>query len=162
MSNFRVEKKTGFRLIAFKTPLSGASEIHSPEFSPQKTKFFLGVLQDGSMATLRPLAEAPYGYGAITVEDGQTFYYAGVQTTNPAPEPAEEVLFPDGDYVVLSGGGGLSRLAFDRLEDQVFDVLLKEELAEWVYTGTPVAEILLNGNPQDSEVEVWVPVSKRA
>lgn len=162
MSNYRVEKKAGFRLIGLKTTLSGASEIHSPLFSPQKTEFFKRVLQDGSMAQLRPLAEAPYGYGAVTVEDGQACYYAGIQTAKPAPEPAKEVLFPAGDYLILSGGGGLSRLAFDRLEDQAFDVLLKKDLAEWVYTGTPVAEILLNGNPQDSEVEVWVPVAKHS
>lgn len=162
MSNYRVEKKEGFRLVGYPTPLTGATGIHSPLYSPQKTKFFIGVLQDGSMAKLRPLADTPYGYAAVTVEDGQAFYYAGVQTTKPAPDGTGEAVFPAGEYLVLSGGGGLSRLAFDRLEDQAFDDLFQNDLAEWTYTGTPIVEILLNGNPQDSEVEVWIPVAKRA
>ncbi|MEC0167962.1 hypothetical protein [Paenibacillus graminis] len=31
----------------------------------------------------------------------------------------------------------------------------------YVYTGKPIAEVLINGNPADAEVEVWVPVEER-
>lgn len=65
-----------------------------------------------------------------------------------------------GEYLVLSGQGGLSRLAFDRLEDEAFDAILNDNY-EYVYTGHPIAEVLTNGNPMDAEVEVWVPVKKR-
>ena len=62
--------------------------------------------------------------------------------------------------MILSGRGGLSRLAFDKLEDQAFGTVLTDAF-EWEYSGGPVAEVLLNGNPQDAEVEVWVPVRKK-
>ncbi|GGD89026.1 GyrI-like domain-containing protein [Paenibacillus nasutitermitis] len=159
MSNFRVEKKEGFRLLGFKTVLEGGN-VHSPQYTNQKTEFFKGVLQNGQMALLRPLAETSYGYAAVALEQGSVFYYAGVQTSQPAPDQTGEVLFPDSDYLVLTGNGGLSRLAFDKLEDQAFHEILTNEY-EWEYTGAPVAEILLNGNPSDAQVEVWVPVKKR-
>ncbi|MBW4082019.1 GyrI-like domain-containing protein [Paenibacillus sp. S150] len=160
MSNFRVERKEEFRIAGFKTALEGPESIHSPQFTQQKTEFFKKVIQDGQMARLRPLAESPYGYGAVAIEEGTVFYYAGVQTSQPAPGQAEAVLFPESDYLVLTGSGGLSRLAFDRLEDQAFQEILPED-SEWEYAGAPVAEILLNGNPADAQVEVWVPVKQR-
>jgi len=160
MSNFRVERKEGFRLVGYKTALEGSSNAHSPQFSNQKTTFFKGVLENGQMALLRPLAEGSYGYAAIAVEKGNVFYYAGVKTSQPALDQTEEILFPESDYLVLAGNGGLSRVAFDRLEDQAFNVLLNEHY-EWTYADAPIAEVLLNGNPSDAQVEVWVPVKKR-
>lgn len=160
MSNFRVERKESFRLVGYKTVLEGSSNAHSPQFTKQKTTFFIGAFENGQMALLRPLAEGSYGYAAIAVEKGNVFYYAGVKTSQPALDQTEEVLFPESDYLVLTGNGGLSRLAFDRLEDQAFNDLLNEDY-EWIYSGAPIAEILLNGNPSDAQVEVWVPVKKR-
>ncbi|WP_127579426.1 GyrI-like domain-containing protein [Paenibacillus koleovorans] len=162
MSEYRVEQKESFRLVGFKTMLTGSTEIHSPAFTGQKTAFFKTVIQDGQMALLRPLAESPYGYGAIAVEGNTVSYYAGVVTNRQAEEGlgADELLFPGGDYLVLEGAGGLSRLAFDKLEDQAFGEMLRES-DEWAYAGGPVAEVLLNGNPTDAQVEVWVPVRKR-
>lgn len=160
MSNFRIERKESFRIVGFKAALSGSGNIHAPHFTDQKTEFFKRVIQDGQLALLRPIAESPYGYGAVAVEDGNVLYYAGVKTSQPALEQTEEVLFPDSDYLILTGSGGLSRLAFDKLEDQAFNEILNEEY-EWEHTGTPIAEILLNGNPSDAQVEVWIPVKKR-
>lgn len=158
---YRLEQKQAFRVIGFKTALEGAEGVHAPGYSAQKTAFFKGVIQEGRMERLRPLSESPYGFAAVAVEDGRVSYFAGVCSSRPAPEQTEEALFPAGNYLVLSGSGGLSRLAFDRLEDAAFGELLRNS-AEWDYAGTPVAEVLLNGNPADAEVEVWVPVRQRA
>ncbi|MDK8183347.1 effector binding domain-containing protein [Paenibacillus sp. UMB4589-SE434] len=160
MSNFRFERKEGFRLVGYKTALEGSSSVHSPLFTTHKTTFFREALENGHMALLRPLAESSYGYAAIAVEQGKVFYYAGVKTLQPVLDQTEEVLFPESDYLVLTGNGGLSRLAFDRLEDQAFNDLLNDD-CEWAYTGAPIAEILLNGKPSDAQVEVWIPVKKR-
>lgn len=161
MSNFRIERKEGFRLVGYRTVLEGSSNAHSPEFSPQKTKFFINAIENGQMARLRPLAEDSYGYGAIAVENGNVFYYAGVKTSQPALDQTEEIVFPESEYLILTGNGGLSRLAFDKLEDQAFNDLFNERNG-WIYADTPIAEILLNGNPSDAQVEVWVPVKKRS
>jgi len=160
MSNFRVERKEAFRIVGFKIRLEGSKNIHSARFSNQKTEFFKGVIQSGKMALLQPLSESRYGYGAVTSDGSGTYYFAGVKTSQPVVEGTEEVLFPESEYLVLSGQGGLSRLAFDKLEDQAFREILTEE-NDYEYSGHPVAEILLNGNPADAEVEVWVPVKKK-
>ncbi|WP_205690263.1 hypothetical protein [Chengkuizengella sediminis] len=62
--------------------------------------------------------------------------------------------------LVLVRKGGLSRLAFDSLEDQAFNNILKETY-DYEYNGRPVAGILLDGNPIDAEVEVWVAVKQK-
>ncbi|MGZ7443245.1 GyrI-like domain-containing protein [Paenibacillus sp. TH7-28] len=160
MNNFKIEKKASFRIVGFKTVLTSALSIHSPHFSSQKTSFFKSTVNNGKMATLRPLSESPYGYAAVVMNNDTAFYYAGVQSSQPLPDDAEEVWFPESEYLVLSGSGGLSRLAFDKLEDQAFGAILTDTY-EWEYSGAPVAEILLNGNPTDAEVEVWVPVKRR-
>lgn len=160
MSNFRVERKEAFRIVGFKTKLEESENIHSNQFSNQKTEFFKGIIQSGKMALLQPISESKFGYGAVTNDGNGTFYFAGVKTSQSAVEGAEEVLFPESEYLVLSGKGGLSRLAFDKLEDRAFHEILTEE-NHYEYSGYPIAEILLNGNPADAEVEVWVPVKKK-
>lgn len=160
MSNFKIDEKEAFRLLGFKTKLEGSDKIHSEIFSKQKTEFFKGIIQDGKMILLKPISECNYGYGAVTTDGRNTFYYAGVKTTQPLINGTEEVLFPEGKYLVLAGKGGLSRLAFDKLENQAFKEILTEEY-DYEYNGDPIAEILLNGNPTDSEVEVWIPVNQK-
>jgi len=160
MNNFKIEMKQAFRVIGFKTTLNNGTTIHSPQFSNQKTIFFKSIIDNGQIADLRPYAESPYGYAAVAKENGTIHYYAGIQSSKPLPEHADEVHFPESEYLILSGSGGLSRLAFDKLEDQAFDSLLIDEY-EYEYSGAPIAEVLLNGNPTDAEVEVWIPVQKR-
>ncbi len=157
MDPFTIEHKDTFRFIGFGTKLEGASSIHAEPFSAQKTEFFKSVIQQGKLALLKPVSESEFGYGALTMGESGTFYYAGVKSSQPAIDGVEEVIFPEGAYLVLSGKGGLSRLAFDKLEDRAFREILTET-SEYSYGGGPVAEILLNGNPADAEVEVWVPV----
>ncbi|MEK0314828.1 GyrI-like domain-containing protein [Cohnella sp. 56] len=161
MSNRTIERKAAFRIIGFKTALNDGTGIHAPQYSGQKTVFFKSMIETGSLAGLRPYAESPYGCAAVAQDDdGSVRYYAGVISSRPLPEQADEVHFAEGEYLVLSEKGGLSRLAFDRLEDEAFGSVLSEAY-EYEYTGGPVAEVLLNGNPADAEVEVWVPVRKR-
>ena len=160
MNSFKLETKMAFRVIGFKTTLLEGTHVYSPQFSGQKTTFFKELIAGGQMASLRPYADSGYGYAAVAEEDGQICYYAGVQSDQPLPEHAVQVHFPAGEYLILSGSGGLSRLAFDRLEDQAFGSLLTAEF-EYEYSGAPIAEVLLNGDPMDAEVEVWVPVRKR-
>ncbi|MDI4647948.1 effector binding domain-containing protein [Cohnella hashimotonis] len=160
MNKVKIEKKPAFRLIGFRTVLQGGTSIHAPQYSNQKTTFFKSQIENGRLAGIRPLAEGPYGYAAVALEDGSVRYYAGVSSTKPLPAGADELHFPEGEYVVLSGQGGLSRLAFDRLEDQALGSLFTDAF-EYEYNGGPIAEVLLNGNPMDAEVEVWVPVRKK-
>jgi predicted transcriptional regulator YdeE len=161
MSNFKFEPKSSFRIVGYKTRLEGSDHIHDDSFSGQKTEFFKGVIQSGKMGALQPISESKYGYAAVANDGSGTYYVAGVQTSQPAPEGTDEVLFPAGEYLVLSGQGGLSRLAFDKLENQAFGEVFPAN-SEYEYNGHPIAEILLNGNPMDAEVEVWVPVRKKA
>lgn len=157
MSLYTVEEKEAFRLVGYPILLNEAAVIHADHYSAPKTEFFKSVIVSGKLAALRPLAESKYGYGAVGLKEGGTFYYAGVATSQPPVDGTEEVLFPRGRYLVLSSQGGLSRLAFDKLMDQAFREILTGDFP-YAYAGGPIAEILLNGNPADAEVEVWIQV----
>ncbi|WP_309122251.1 effector binding domain-containing protein [Paenibacillus sp.] len=161
MSNYRVEEKDAFRFIGYPTLLGEEAVIHADRYSVPKTEFFKSVLQSGKMDLLRPLSESKYGYGVVAVKDGGTFYYAGIVTSQSPCDGTEEVLFPRSHYLILCGRGGLSRLAFDKLEDQAFAEILTGN-SPYEYNGGPIAEVLLNGNPADAEVEVWVPVVQKS
>ncbi|WP_068613098.1 GyrI-like domain-containing protein [Paenibacillus tuaregi] len=160
MSNYRVEEKDAFRFIGFPALLNEEAVIHADNYSAPKTEFFISAIQSGKLALLHPLAESKYGYGVVAAKDNGTFYYAGVLTTQPLVDGTEEVLFPQSHYLILSGQGGLSRLAFDKLEDQAFAEVLTGDFP-YEYSGGPIAEVLLNGNPADAEAEVWIPVIRK-
>ncbi|WP_052339653.1 GyrI-like domain-containing protein [Gorillibacterium massiliense] len=160
MSETRIEQKEAFRFVGFKTALGATGAIHDAAYSGPKTDLFKTLVQNGKMAQLRPLSESPFGFAALTTDGTQTFYYAGFQSSQPAVEGAEEILFPAGQYLILSENGGLSRLAFDKLEELGFNDILSGD-SDYVYNGGPVAEVLLNGNPLDAEVELWIPVEAR-
>ncbi|WP_297428179.1 GyrI-like domain-containing protein [Clostridium sp.] len=160
MSNFKIEEKETFRLVGFKTKIEGSEKNDLKKFSEQKTEFFKSIVQSGKMSLLRTISESNYGYAAVTTDGSNTFYYAGVNSSQPVVDESEEVLFPEGKYLVIEGKGGLSRLAFDKLEDQAFKEILTEKY-NYEYNGNPIAEILLNGNPADCEVEVWIPVKEK-
>ncbi|RKN64196.1 hypothetical protein, partial [Paenibacillus ginsengarvi] len=70
MDNFKIGKKEAFRIIGFKTPLTERASIHDSQYSASKTSFFKSMIENGQMATLRPLAESPYGYAAVVHENG--------------------------------------------------------------------------------------------
>ncbi|OOM72954.1 GyrI-like domain-containing protein [Clostridium sp. BL-8] len=160
MNNFKIEEKEAFRLVCFKTKLKSSEKNDLKQFSDQKTEFFKSIVQSGKMSLLRTISESNYGYAAVTTDGSNTFYYAGVKSSQPVVDESEEVLFPEGKYLVIEGKGGLSRLAFDELEEQAFKEILTEKYS-YEYSGNPIAEILLNGNPADCEVEVWIPVKQK-
>lgn len=161
MSNYKVEEKEAFRFVGYPTLLGEEAVIHTESYSTLKTEFFKSIIQSGKLALLRPLSESRYGYGVIATANSGTFYYAGVLTTQPSLDGTDEVLFPLSRYLILSGQGGLSRLAFDQLEDQAFTEVLTGDFS-YEYSGGPIAEVLLNGDPANSEVEVWIPVIQKA
>lgn len=124
-----------------------------------KQSFLRAFCKAGKWLPLSPYRKAR-GYAVVTADQAGAFYYAGVVSSKPTEEGTEEVLFPKGLYLVVSGKGGLSRLAFDKLEDQAFHEILSGDI-QYRYTGGPVAEVLLNGNPMDAEAEIWVPVEEK-
>lgn len=158
MTNIEIIKKAAFTIVGDRQLLAEGQGIHEDYYSPLKTAFFKEKIADGSLTELASLAESSYGFAGLSQEGSQTFYYVGVQTTK---RPSGKVVlhFPAGDYAQLTTEGGLSRLAFDELETQVFVYHALEETG-YRYNHGPIAEVLLNGQPLDAEVAIWVPVEK--
>jgi len=80
-------------------------------------------------------------------------YFAGV-VSGDFIDGYENLEIPSQSYAVLQTHGGVSRLLFDKLENEFFT---NEDNAS-KFNGKEILEVLLNGNPMNAEVELWVPI----
>lgn len=147
------QQKNAFKFIGKSVLIHGTS-IHEPHYSEQKTQFFAELFKEGLLKNLMPYSVDKKAYALIVPQPSGIRYYAGVISDQEIAgyEMAE---VPTQNYFVTSASGGMSRLLFDKLEDAYFQANLNEGT---VYSGGIVLEVLLNGNPADAEVELWVPI----
>lgn len=151
MSN---QQKNAFKFIG-KSVLIQGNSIHEPHYSEQKTEFFAELFQEGILKNLMPYSVDKKAYALIVPKPSGIQYYAGVISEQEI-EGYELTEVPAQNYFISNASGGMSRLLFDKLEDAYFQAGLNQGT---VYSGGIVLEVLLNGNPADAEVELWVPIN---
>ena len=133
------QTKPSFTLIGRSILIEGTT-VHEQHYSKEKTAFYAQLFKEGMLGKLMPHSLDKKGYALIVPHK---YAVAGY----------ESILVPEKDYLVSSASGDKSRLLFDQLEDNFF-----EEESSSLYQDGIILEILLNGNPMDAEVELWVPV----
>ena len=145
------QTKPSFTLIGRSILIEGTT-VHEQQYSKEKTAFYAQLFKEGMLGKLMPHSLDKKGYALIVPQKDGIQYYAGVAAKNAVAD-YESILVPEKDYLVSSASGDKSRLLFDQLEDNFF-----EEESSSLYQDGIILEILLNGNPMDAEVELWVPV----
>ncbi|QQK80052.1 hypothetical protein HUG20_09230 [Salicibibacter cibi] len=88
----------------------------------------------------------------VPIENGIR-YFAGVLSDNDI-SGYEKLEVATQSYAVLTKKNGISRLLFDEFKNEFFT----NEAHASKYNGKEILEVLLNGNPTDAEVELWVPI----
>ena len=146
------QTKPSFILVGRSILIEGTT-VHEQHYSKEKTAFYAQLFKEGMLGKLMPHSLDKKGYALIVPHKDGIQYYAGVAANN-AVAGYESILVPEKDYLVSSASGDKSRLLFDQLEDNFF-----EEESSSLYQDGIILEILLNGNPMDAEVELWVPNS---
>ena len=145
------QTKPSFTLIGRSILIEGPT-VHEQHYSKEKTAFYAQLFKEGMLGKLMPHSLDKKGYALIVPHKYGIQYYAGVAAKNAVAD-YESILVPEKDYLVSSASSDKSRLLFDQLEDNFF-----EEESSSLYQDGIILEILLNGNPMDAEVELWVPV----
>ena len=145
------QPKPSFTLIGRSILIEGTT-VHEQHYSKEKTAFYAQLFKEGMLGKLMPHSLDKKGYALIVPHKNGIQYYAGVAAKNVVAG-YESILVPEKDYLVSSASGEKSRLLFDQLENNFF-----EKESSSLYQDGIILEILLNGNPMDAEVELWVPV----
>ncbi|MGC4019433.1 MAG: effector binding domain-containing protein [Muricomes sp.] len=149
----RNQTKKLFKLIGRSVLIKGQG-VHEPHYSEQKTAFYAQLFQEGMLKNLMPHSIDKKGYALIVPQSDGIQYYAGV-ISEIEIEGYEAIEVPEENYLVTSASGNKSRLLFDELEDSYFEKGIQQNTE---YSGGIILEVLLNGNPLDAEVELWIPV----
>ncbi|WP_207940727.1 hypothetical protein DOK78_001742 [Enterococcus sp. DIV2402] len=149
----RNQKRNSFKLVGRSVLIKG-QKVHEPSYSEQKTEFYTQLFEEGMLKNLMPYSLDKKGYALIIPHDKGIQYYAGVISETKI-DGYELVEVPEQKYYVTEASSDKSRVLFDQLEDSYFKNGIHESIA---YNNGIILEVLLNGNPQNAEVELWIPV----
>ncbi|MEK4300309.1 effector binding domain-containing protein [Oceanobacillus sp. FSL W8-0428] len=149
----QIKQKDAGQFIGRSIEIAGKG-IHDEKYSQEKTAFYQELFKLGMMKELMPVSKDKKGYALIIPIENGIRYFAGI-LSDVYIEGYEKLEITSQSYVVLAAQDGISRNLFDQLEDTFFTD--KEKSVQ--YNGKEVLEVLLNGNPANAEVELWVPVT---
>lgn len=148
----QTKHRTACKFIGRSVEIEGTG-VNDPEYSQEKTAFYKEFIQMGMMKELMLVSKDKKGYAVIIPKENGIRYFAGVLSDENLAD-YEKLEIDSQDYFVFEAKNGVSRLLFDQLENAFFTN--KEQAAQ--YNGKEIFEVLINGNPMDAEVELWVPV----
>lgn len=149
----KVKSRETFKLIGKSIEIQGQG-VNDENYSREKTEFYKELFNQGMMKELMPISTDKKGYAVIIPVDNGIKYFAGV-VSDDYNDGYEILEIASQSYVVLTTNDGISRLLFDKLENEFFT---NEDNAS-KYNGKEILEVLLNGNPMNAEVELWVPIN---
>lgn len=149
----KVKSRETFKLIGKSIEIQGQG-VNDENYSKEKTEFYKELFNQGMMKELMSISTDKKGYAVIIPVDNGIKYFAGV-VSDDYNDGYEILEIASQSYVVLTTNDGISRLLFDKLENEFFT---NEDIAS-KYKGKEILEVLLNGNPMNAEVELWVPIN---
>ena len=155
---YRIVKKESFRIVGAKVKLEGGWE----ENFQQVPLFWQRAARENLILKLVPLMDgALMGILGVStcIRGNDVDYYIAVATDREAPEGMEEYTVPACTWAVFSGEGQ-SPQAIQSLQQRIVSEWLPSSGYE--YADAPDIEVYLNSGPQNSQFEVWLPVSKKA
>lgn len=157
--NYRIEKKSAFRIVGVKEHLPMDVEMNFARI-PQ---FWAETIQSGLLAKIGQICRGePCGIlGVSACMNGQDFdYYIAAKTDMPTPPGMEEYEVPAATWAIFPCIGPMP----DAIQS-----LQKRIITEWLpssgyeYANAPDIEVYPaeNTNASDYYSEVWLPVSKK-
>ncbi len=153
--NYRIESKEAFRIVGVSVPLDKDIEKNFAVI-PSKWK---EITANGTLQKLIGLMDTPpMGVlGVSACNDAQPWrYYIAVSTSKSSPE-FETYMVPAATWAIFSGSG----------TGQSIQELERRIVTEWLptsgyeYANAPDIEVYLNPDPQDTQYEVWIPITKQ-
>lgn len=156
MTNYTIEEKDSFTVIGYGTDLKS----HYTDYvalNKEKSDFWQGVNQDGRLDTLKALASNDYIFIVNEAINNKMMHYAGVMSTEAAPEETRVIQFPKGKYLVVKGEAKTAEGLNTLLTGIAFGQALNEE-TKYAYVGGPNAVVQMEQKKDSIYGEMWIPV----
>lgn len=156
--DYRIEKKGPFKVVGVKTELTKDMEQNYAKIP----KFWEKAHKDGAVDTLCTLMNQPLkallGISVCLDTLENWSYYIATPSDKSAPEGFETLTIPETNWAIFKGAGPMPT---------AFQALAKSITTEWlpnsgyVYGHGYDIELYLNGDPKNTEFEIWIPVEKK-
>ncbi|AFA50035.1 AraC family transcriptional regulator [Acetobacterium woodii] len=154
--NYRIEKKSAFRIIGIDQPLHKEIEKNF-EIVPS---MWQKAASDGTIPKLAAMMDQqPMGLLGVSVcnDIEEWKYFIAVSSTQTIDATLTEYQIPASTWAIFSGSG--TNLSIQELERRIITEWLPTSGYE--YGNAPDIEVYINPDPQNAQYEVWIPVIKK-
>ncbi len=155
--NYRIEKKSAFRIIGIDQPLHKEIEKNF-EIVPS---MWQKAANDGTIPKLAAMMDQqPIGLLGVSVcnDIEEWKYFIAVSSTHTIDATLTEYQIPASTWAIFSGSG--TNLSIQELERRIVTEWLPTSGYE--YGNAPDIEVYINPDPQNAQYEVWIPVIKKS
>ncbi len=154
--NYRIEEKQEFRIVGVSQPLHQDIEKNFSIVPQMWDK----AATDGTLPKLGAMMNhEPMGLLGVSAcnDDEEWKYFIAVSSTNAIDETLEEYLIPASTWAIFTGTG--TGKSIQELEQRIVTEWLPTSGYE--YANAPDIEVYLNPDPNNTQYEVWIPVTKK-
>lgn len=159
MAEYTLEEKDSFIVLGIGTELKSHYTDYAG-INKEKADFWSTVTEDGTLDTLKGVADNDYIFAVNEAVNNKMMFYAGVMSQASLPEATRVIQFPKGEYLVVKGEGGSAEELSNKLTGIAFGQVLPEA-TNFAYVGGPNATVEMEHQNGLVKGELWIPVVKK-
>ncbi|MGG3279177.1 GyrI-like domain-containing protein [Paenibacillus solani] len=159
MAEYTLEEKDSFIVLGIGTELKSHYTDYAG-INKEKADFWSAVKEDGTLDTLKSVADNDYIFAVNEAVNNKMMFYAGVMSQASLPEATRVIQFPKGEYLVVKGEGQSAEELSNKLTGIAFGQVLPEATS-FAYVGGPNATVEMDHQNGLVIGELWIPVVKK-
>ncbi|GGP07622.1 MULTISPECIES: GyrI-like domain-containing protein [Oceanobacillus] len=159
MANYTLEEKDSFVVLGFGTELKSDYTDYMG-INKEKADFWNKVHEDGTLETLKSVADNDYVFIVNEAVNNKMMHYAGVMTKETLPDATRVIQFPKGEYVVVKGEAETAKALHETLTGKAFGEALPEA-QDVAYVGGPNTSVEMGKRDGKVYGEMWIPVVRK-
>jgi len=159
MAEYTLEEKDSFIVLGIGTELKSHYTDYAG-INKEKADFWSAVTEDGTLDTLKGVADNDYIFAVNEAVNNKMMFYAGVMSQASLPEATRVIQFPKGEYLVVKGEGQSAEELSNKLTGIAFGQVLPEA-KNFAYVGGPNATVEMEHQNGLVIGELWIPVVKK-
>ncbi|MFD1414478.1 GyrI-like domain-containing protein [Oceanobacillus jeddahense] len=159
MANYTLEEKDSFVVLGFGTELKSDYTDYMG-INKEKADFWKKVNEDGTLDTLKSVADNEYIFIVNEAVNNKMMHYAGVMTKETLPDATRVIQFPKGEYLIVKGEEETAEALHEALTGMAFGQALPEA-QEVAYVGGPNTSVEMGERDGKVFGEMWIPVVRK-
>lgn len=159
MTNYTLEEKDSFVVLGFGTELKRDYTDYMG-IKKEKAAFWKKVNEDGTLDTLKSVAENDFIFIVNEAVNNKMMHYAGVMTKETLADATRVIQFPKGEYLAVKGEEETAEALHETLTGKAFGEALPEA-QDVAYVGGPNTSIEMGQRDGKVFGEMWIPVVRK-